>query len=94
MPVPLSRCIRIQRDRLCRMTLRDRTLKARRAAARPVKREGNRAAFLVGLGSLMDLRGLDTYHAMRKLSPPSELKSMSALSEETARSMSINTLLR
>lgn len=42
-----------------------------------------RRAFLVGLGSLIDIRGEATYEAMQDLMPDADLKPMGQLYQET-----------
>lgn len=69
------------------MTLMERPQNARHRA-RPMERETNRTAFLIGIGSLMDIRGLDTYRAARKIAPPRKPKSMSQITADVTRLMS------
>jgi hypothetical protein len=46
-------------------------------------RSRNRRAFLIGVGSLIDLRGLATYEAMQDLMPETELTPLQAIYRRT-----------
>lgn len=46
-------------------------------------RAAKRRALMIGLGSLLDLRGIATYRAMQELMPSPELKPMSQIYRET-----------
>ncbi|WP_230872111.1 hypothetical protein [Mycobacterium canetti] len=50
-------------------------------------RSRNREAFLVGVGSLMDLRGIATYEAMQDLMPNQALRPLSEIYDDTNRVM-------
>lgn len=64
------------------MSIRDRV--------RPEKRTRTRA-FLIGLGSLIDLRGIATYEAMQDLMPDPALRPMKLIYRDTNRLM-VSTL--
>ncbi len=49
-------------------------------------------ALLLGVGSLIDLRGLDTYRALLKASPPRRPKAIDQVTADATRLMSIRTL--
>lgn len=72
------------------MTLMERPQNARHRA-RPMERETNRTAFLIGVGSLMDLRGLDTYRALRKVAPPRKPRTIKQVTSDVTRMMSIRS---
>lgn len=46
-------------------------------------RSKNRRAFLIGVGSLIDLRGVATYEAMQDLMPSPELTPLAAIYRAT-----------
>lgn len=48
-------------------------------------RARNRAAFLIGVGSLIDLNGVATYEAMQNLMPDPELAPLSEIYNDTNR---------
>lgn len=52
-----------------------------------LKRGTRRRAFLVGVGSLIDLSGLATYRAMQDLLPSPDLRPMADLYRDTDRLM-------
>lgn len=49
----------------------------------------NRKAFLIGVGSLIDLNGVATYEAMQDLMPDPQLRPMADLYADTNRTLSI-----
>ena len=49
----------------------------------------NRKAFLIGVGSLIDLNGVATYEAMQDLMPDPKLRPMTDLYADTNRTLSI-----
>lgn len=51
------------------------------------KLERKKAAFLIGVGSLIDLRGLATYRAMQEVMPSPVLAPLSQIYRETDRLM-------
>lgn len=58
----------------------------------PRTRSKSRRAFLIGVGSLIDLNGVATYEAMQELMPDPELRPLSEIYDETNRVMAETTL--
>ena len=50
-------------------------------------RSKNRKAFLIGVGSLIDLRGVATYEAMQDLMPDPTLRPLAEIYQDTNRVM-------
>jgi hypothetical protein len=54
----------------------------------PARRHRNRAAFLIGVASLIDLPGIATYEAMQDLMPdPPTLRPLSEILNEVTQSL-------
>ncbi|MDG5773975.1 hypothetical protein [Mycolicibacterium fortuitum] len=49
----------------------------------------NRKAFLIGVGSLIDLNGMATYEAMQDLMPDPKLRPLQDLYSDTNRTLSL-----
>lgn len=49
----------------------------------------NRKAFLIGVGSLIDLNGVATYEAMQELMPNPKLRPMAEVYSDTNRVLSL-----
>jgi hypothetical protein len=55
----------------------------------PATRSRSRKAFLIGVGSLIDLNGIATYEAMQDLMPDPQLRPMSEIYAETNRALAL-----